>query len=63
MNILHGYSHVLTFGKYKDKTLQWCLTNDPSYIIWLSQNIPNFIVKPELLTKAQLAVPNFDNRL
>ena len=26
---------ILNFGQYFDKTVQWVLENDPSYILWL----------------------------
>lgn len=30
--------YVLTFGKYKGKSLGWVLSNEPGYIIWLVDN-------------------------
>lgn len=33
-----GSNHVLSFGKYKGKTILQVLEKDPSYIIWLNDN-------------------------
>ena len=30
------YEDIITFGKYKGKTVDWIAANDPSYIIWLN---------------------------
>ena len=30
------YEDVITFGKYKGKTIEWIAENDPSYIVWLN---------------------------
>ena len=30
------YEDIITFGKYKGKTIDWIAENDPSYIIWLN---------------------------
>ena len=30
-------SEILTFGKYKHKTIQYVLRIDPSYILWLNR--------------------------
>lgn len=27
------------FGKYRNKTIQWVIKNDPGYIIWVHNNI------------------------
>jgi hypothetical protein len=44
--------YVLTFGKYKGKTLEFILHERPSYIIWLSENIANIKIDEDLLTDA-----------
>lgn len=31
-------SHVMTFGKYKGKTVKWILDLHPSYLLWLRDN-------------------------
>jgi uncharacterized protein (DUF3820 family) len=33
-----GFGHVMTFGKYKGKSLAEILDKDCNYIIWLSDN-------------------------
>jgi len=33
-----GFNHVMTFGKYKGKSIAEILDVNPSYIIWLSDN-------------------------
>lgn len=34
---IKAQSEILTFGKYKHKTVQHILRTDPSYILWLDQ--------------------------
>ena len=31
-------SSIISFGKYKGKTFQWILNENPRYILWLQQN-------------------------
>tara|TARA_R110000868_G_scaffold14426_4_gene67188 strand:+ start:14156 stop:14533 length:378 start_codon:yes stop_codon:yes gene_type:complete len=38
-------SSVIKFGKYKCKTVQWIIDNDPSYFKWLKDKI---LLHPEL---------------
>ncbi len=33
---IKAYNDVLTFGKYKGKSVGWILKCDPSYIIWIT---------------------------
>jgi uncharacterized protein (DUF3820 family) len=33
-----GFGHVMTFGKYKGKSIAEILDVNPSYIIWLYDN-------------------------
>ncbi len=35
--IVDDYAVVITFGKFKGKTFDWIAENEPSYIIWLSE--------------------------
>lgn len=34
--IVKSYDDIITFGKFKGKTIDWIAKNDPSYIIWLN---------------------------
>lgn len=36
--LCEGFDYVMTFGKYKGKTLLKILDENPSYIIWLTEN-------------------------
>lgn len=36
--IITQQSEILTFGKYRHKTVQHVLRTDPNYIIWLAEN-------------------------
>jgi len=36
--LCEGFDYVMTFGKYKGKTLVQILDECPSYIVWLSEN-------------------------
>ena len=36
--LYQGFDYVMPFGKYKGKTLIQILDENPSYIIWLSEN-------------------------
>jgi hypothetical protein len=40
------------FGKYKKKTGQWVLNNDPGYIVWVSNNIKDCLITKALLRDA-----------
>lgn len=54
-------SDVITFGKYKGKSLAWILEENPSYIVWLSEN--NVVkISDNLLTTAlsYTMPPNFE---
>ena len=45
-------SDVIHFGKYKGNSVEWILTNDPDYIIWLSDESICIIGK-EILNDAE----------
>lgn len=47
-----GYKTKLSFGKYKGKTIRDVLIENPSYIIWASENVSWFKVKPYVLEDA-----------
>ena len=34
-----GKNDILTFGKFKNKTIQWIFDNHPQYIVWLDENV------------------------
>ena len=36
--VISKYTDVLTFGKYKGHTVEWLLSNHPSYILWMDEN-------------------------
>lgn len=36
--VIHSKHDVLTFGKFKGKTIEIALLNDPGYILWLYEN-------------------------
>ena len=42
---------ILPFGKYKGKTLQKIYTEDPNYLIWVSQNTNDFVIDFNRLNK------------
>jgi len=35
--IVTSYADVITFGKFKGKTIRWISQQEPSYIIWLDE--------------------------
>ena len=41
-----------SFDKYKNKSIQWILTNDPEYIIWTYQNIETINYSDNILLEA-----------
>lgn len=45
-----GLQDVLTFGKYKDETLELVLKVEPDYITWLLRNKEGFTLQPEALS-------------
>jgi uncharacterized protein (DUF3820 family) len=57
-----GFNFVMKFGKHKGKTLIQILDEEPSYIIWLSEN--NVVKIPDdLLTMAyhDTMCPDFED--
>lgn len=36
--IIKDYEDIMTFGKYKGKTIEWIVDEQPSYIVWLVEN-------------------------
>lgn len=42
---------LLTFGKYKGKSIRFIFENDPQYLLWLVRNAEEFRVDMDLLTK------------
>ena len=49
--LCEGFDYVMPFGKYKGKTLVQILDENPSYIVWLSEN-DVVKVSDDLLTMA-----------
>lgn len=43
---------ILTFGKYKGKTIQDVLSTNPSYLIWAHDTISWFKLKEEIYDEA-----------
>lgn len=43
---------VITFGKHKGETLEDILSEEPSYIVWLSEETDN-IIDEDLLSEAE----------
>lgn len=43
---------VLTFGKHKDETIQKVLDDDPSYIVWMAENIKDAEFDDAIITDA-----------
>lgn len=54
MNNKLGLTHTITFGKYKGKTIEHVILQDPSYIDWCLDNITSF----KLTNKAQELLDN-----
>lgn len=48
--VVKHYGEKITFGKYKGKTFQWILYNEPSYLLWL--DMEEIVDMPEDLVKA-----------
>ena len=43
-----GVDKVLTFGKFKDKTILEVINENPAYIVWCIRNVDNFSIDPTL---------------
>lgn len=41
-----------SFGKYKNRSIQWILMNDPKYIIWTYQNAKTINYSDNILLEA-----------
>ena len=44
-------SDILTFGKYKDRTIEYILVVDPKYLEWAIDNIQGFKLSKSVLRK------------
>ena len=44
---------VLTFGKYKEETVEEVLKKDPSYLVWAADNIEWFELDKKIYNKAK----------
>lgn len=51
----------LTFGKYKRKTFEFVLENDPDYIIWLAENTNQVIDKRVILEAGKKVLSKFES--
>lgn len=34
----------MPIGKYKHETIEWVLENNPSYLVWMQENITNYVL-------------------
>jgi hypothetical protein len=50
----YGLKDTFNFGKYRGRTLESVLNEDPQYIAWANQNVDFFVVSNEILSKANL---------
>jgi hypothetical protein len=50
--ILHGRDSIIKFGKHKDRTVQEVLDDDPDYLVWASERIPEFDLEVSILDEA-----------
>ena len=41
-----------SFGKYRNKSIQWILMNDPEYVIWTYQNVKTINYSDTILLEA-----------
>jgi hypothetical protein len=44
---------ILTFGKHKGLSIQTLLLNDPSYIVWMSENIKDIQFEGGIVDEAE----------
>lgn len=51
MNLFNPDDEPLTFGKYKGKTPNEVAGIDPSYLVWLVQNVDDGLVSDELYSE------------
>ena len=60
LRIANNKTHVMitnklerfSFGKYRNKSIQWILMNDPKYIIWTYQNLGTVNYSDNILLEA-----------
>lgn len=45
-------STKLEFGKHEGRSVRWLLKNDPSYLVWLNENVKSVFLLPSLISKA-----------
>ncbi len=48
-SIIYELDTILAFGKFKGKTINEISNQNPEYIIWLINNVDDFIINPEIL--------------
>ena len=55
----YNLNSILTFGKFKRKTISEILSERPAYINWCIENIPTFVVLQEDLEAMKSKFPEF----
>jgi hypothetical protein len=51
-NVKKGLTDVVTFGKYKDRTVEELLEEDPDYLIWVDEHVDFFPLEQEVVDAA-----------
>lgn len=53
------YEDALQFGKYKNRTLESILSEDPRYLIWMDENLEDINIDREIIEDAQDEVSKY----
>lgn len=53
-----GLKSVMPFGQYKGKRIDYILTNDPQYLLWLSGKATTISFKKKVVKLAKLLTPD-----
>lgn len=46
-------NHRMTFGKWKGRTIDEVLFDEPTYLVWMHNTLDNFELSAELLDEAE----------
>lgn len=58
MSKILNKSYKFTFGKYKGSTIEYIAETNPSYIIWVSENIEWVTIDEEIVTECRKMYAN-----
>lgn len=51
-----GKNDILTFGKFKGKSIKWIADNHPQYIVWVDENIKTKSIDQKIVADCRYTI-------